>query len=109
MIEIQDLYKYYGEKRAIGPVNATIESGEVIGLLELNGAGKTTTLRILACDLIPSGGTVLVDGHDVVDDSNTVKSLIGYLPEEDEIKRHQAVQEPKIRAEAAGPQEGIPG
>lgn len=93
MIEIQDLYKYYGEKRAIGPVNATIESGEVIGLLGLNGAGKTTTLRILACDLIPSGGTVLVDGHDVVDDSNTVKSLIGYLPDRPPVYEDMRVSE----------------
>jgi ABC-2 type transport system ATP-binding protein len=81
VIEIRDLYKYYGEKRAIGPVDAVIESGEVVGLLGLNGAGKTTTLRILACDLVPSGGTVLVDGHDVVDNPDVVKAQIGYLPD----------------------------
>ena len=65
MIEIQELCKYYGQSRAIGPVSAKIEKGEVIGLLGLNGAGKTTTLRILACDLLPTSGTVKVQGVDV--------------------------------------------
>ena len=93
MIEIQDLYKYYGEKRAIGPVDATIENGEVVGLLGLNGAGKTTTLRILACDLVPSSGTVRVDGHDVVDEPDVVKAQIGYLPDRPPIYEDMRVSE----------------
>ena len=44
MIEIRDLFKYYGDRRAVGPLSATIEKGEIVGLLGLNGAGKTTTL-----------------------------------------------------------------
>ncbi|EYF05294.1 ABC transporter ATP-binding protein [Chondromyces apiculatus] len=81
MIEIRDLYKYYGDRRAVGPLSFTIEAGEIVGLLGLNGAGKTTTLRILACDLLPSSGTVLVDGLDVVDNPHEVRSRIGYLPD----------------------------
>ncbi len=81
MIEITDLYKYYGERRAIGPLSCTIEKGEVVGLLGLNGAGKTTTLRILACDLLPSAGTVTVDGIDVVERPHEVRGRIGYLPD----------------------------
>lgn len=81
MIEIRDLYKFYDERKAIGPLSFTIEAGEVVGLLGLNGAGKTTTLRILACDLLPSGGTVAVDGFDVVDDPHAVRARIGYLPD----------------------------
>ncbi|WP_050431853.1 ABC transporter ATP-binding protein [Chondromyces crocatus] len=81
MIEIRDLYKYYGDRRAVGPLSFTIEAGEIVGLLGLNGAGKTTTLRILACDLLPSSGTVLVDGLDVVDHPHEVRSRIGYLPD----------------------------
>lgn len=81
MIEIRDLYKYYGDRRAVGPLSFTIEAGEIVGLLGLNGAGKTTTLRILACDLLPSSGTVLVDGLDVVDHPHEVRGRIGYLPD----------------------------
>lgn len=81
MIEIRQLHKYYGTSRALGPIDATIEEGHVVGLLGLNGAGKTTTLRILACDLLPSGGTVLVDGVDVVAEPDRVREMIGYLPD----------------------------
>ena len=81
VIEISDLYKYYGERRAIGPLSCSIAAGEVVGLLGLNGAGKTTTLRILACDLLPSAGRVLVDGIDVVERPHDVRARIGYLPD----------------------------
>jgi ABC-2 type transport system ATP-binding protein len=81
VIEITDLYKYYGERRAVGPLSCSIADGELVGLLGLNGAGKTTTLRILACDLLPSSGTVRVDGIDVVDRPHDVRSRIGYLPD----------------------------
>src|SRR6185312_15921729 len=81
VIEITDLYKYYGERRAIGPLSCSIAGGEIVGLLGLNGAGKTTTLRILACDLLPSSGSVVVDGLDVVEQPHEVRARIGYLPD----------------------------
>ncbi len=81
MIEIQELYKYYGDQRAVGPLTTSIERGEIIGLLGLNGAGKTTTLRILACDLLPTSGRVAVAGLDVVEQPDQVKSKVGYLPD----------------------------
>ena len=43
MIEIRELYKYYGEQRALGPVSAEIGQGEIVGLLGVNGAGKSFT------------------------------------------------------------------
>jgi ABC-2 type transport system ATP-binding protein len=81
VIEIQDLYKYYGEQRAVGPVSASIQEGEIVGLLGLNGAGKTTTLRILACDLLPTSGSVRVGGLDVVERPHEVRGKVGYLPD----------------------------
>jgi ABC-2 type transport system ATP-binding protein len=81
VIEIQELYKYYGDQRAVGPPTTSIERGEIIGLLGLNGAGKTTTLRILACDLLPTSGSVKVAGVDVVERPDDVKAKVGYLPD----------------------------
>jgi ABC-2 type transport system ATP-binding protein len=81
VIEVQELYKYYGDRRAVGPLSTQIEKGEVIGLLGLNGAGKTTTLRVLACDLLPTSGTVKVGGFDVVEEPGEVRRRTGYLPD----------------------------
>lgn len=79
MIEIANLFKYYGKRRAVGPLSCRIEAGEVVGLLGLNGAGKTTTLRILACDLLPSTGSVTIGGVDVTGNPERVRAMIGYL------------------------------
>jgi ABC-2 type transport system ATP-binding protein len=92
VIEINELYKYYGERRAVGPLSFSIEAGEIVGLLGLNGAGKTTTLRILACDLLPSSGSVRVDGIDVVDHPHEVRSRIGYLPDTPPLYGEMTVQ-----------------
>lgn len=81
MIEINELYKFYGDRKAVGPLSCSIAEGEIVGLLGLNGAGKTTTLRILACDLLPTSGTVVIDGLDVVDSPHEVRARIGYLPD----------------------------
>ncbi|RMH39201.1 MAG: ABC transporter ATP-binding protein [Deltaproteobacteria bacterium] len=81
MIQVQNLAKFYGGKRALGPVSFDIEDGECVGFLGLNGAGKTTALRILACDLRPSSGSVRVGDIDAVRDPHEVRKLVGFLPE----------------------------
>jgi ABC-2 type transport system ATP-binding protein len=81
MIRAQNVSKYYGAKRALGPVSFEIEDGETVGFLGLNGAGKTTALRIFACDLRPSGGSIQVGETDAVADPHEVRKQIGFLPE----------------------------
>ena len=93
MIEIQDLYKYYGDRRVVGPLSVKIEKGQIVGLLGLNGAGKTTTLRILACDLLPTSGSVRVGNVDVVENPELVRSKIGYLPDSPPLYNEMRVSE----------------
>lgn len=81
MIRASNLSKFYGGKRALGPVSFEIADGETVGFLGLNGAGKTTALRILACDLRPSAGTIEVGGVDAVAEPHEVRKRIGFLPE----------------------------
>ena len=81
MIRASNLSKYYGGKRALGPVSFEIKDGETVGFLGLNGAGKTTALRILACDLRPSNGTIEVGGVDAIAEPHEVRKRIGFLPE----------------------------
>ncbi|MEW6088551.1 MAG: ABC transporter ATP-binding protein [bacterium] len=81
MIEVSNLTKCFGPTKAVDDISFKVEKGEIFGLLGPNGAGKTTTMRILACFLPATSGTVRIAGYDVFEDSMKVKSMIGYLPE----------------------------
>lgn len=82
MIQVDGLTKYYGARAAVRDLSFRISTGEVVGFLGLNGAGKTTTLKILAAVLLPSSGTVRIDGMDVARAPLNLKRRIGYLPEQ---------------------------
>ncbi|MCG5054020.1 MAG: ABC transporter ATP-binding protein [Myxococcales bacterium] len=81
MIEVRGLTKYYGDHAAIRNIAFDIEKGAVIGFLGLNGAGKTTTLKILSCILLPTAGTVVVDGVDALQHPHEIRKRIGFLPD----------------------------
>lgn len=86
-IEVTNLGKRYGSVTAVKDLSFTVYTGEIFGLLGPNGAGKSTTLRILITVLPPSSGTATVLGHDVTTSADTVRSLIGYVPQERAIDR----------------------
>ncbi len=86
-IDVSNLGKSYGSVTAIRGVSFTVRPGEIFGLLGPNGAGKSTTLRILITVLPPSSGTATVLGHNVTTEADTVRRLIGYVPQERAIDR----------------------
>ena len=81
MIRAERLSKQYGGRRALDGVSLEIDRGEAVGVLGLNGAGKTTLLRILATDLRPTAGSIVVDGVDAIRDPLPVRRRIGFLPQ----------------------------
>ena len=83
IISIQQLTKTYASGfQALKSVDLTINRGEIFALLGPNGAGKTTLIGIV-CGLVkPSGGTVTVDGYNVVRDFRAARALIGLVPQE---------------------------
>lgn len=81
MIEVNELTRYYGPKKAISNVSFNVKKGEILGLLGPNAAGKTTTMRILTCFMPPTSGTAKVGGYDIFDQSMDIKNITGYLPE----------------------------
>lgn len=81
MIEVEHLFKVYGEFAAVRDISFTAEPGQVTGFLGPNGAGKTTTMRILTGFMPPTSGTARVAGFDVFERSLEVRKRVGYLPE----------------------------
>ena len=81
MIEVENLTKFYGPRRAINNLTFQIAPGEVVGFLGPNGAGKSTTMNILSCILPASSGTAKIQGYDTFEHSIELRKIIGYLPE----------------------------
>ena len=76
-IQARGLVKHFGEVKALNGIDLDVEQGQVVGLLGPNGSGKTTTVRILSTLLRPDAGTATVGGHDVVNEPDAVRQLIG--------------------------------
>jgi ABC-2 type transport system ATP-binding protein len=82
VIQVQGLVKHYGrpgEANAVDGIDMEIAEGELFGLLGPNGAGKATTVGVATTRVVPTAGTVLVDGVDVRHDPATVKRSIGVV------------------------------
>ena len=82
MIKVEHLTKKYGEVLALDDLSFEIEEGQVYGFLGPNGAGKSTTMNIMTGCLSATAGSVTIGGHDVFEEPDAAKRLIGYLPEQ---------------------------
>ena len=79
MIKILGVSKKFKDKLALDNVSFDVNDGEIVGLLGENGAGKSTLLRIVSTMLIPSGGSVEVNGFDILKNPDKVRKHIGIL------------------------------
>lgn len=77
----EDLTKCFEDVTAVDRLNLRVEMGEVFGFLGPNGSGKTTAVRILCGIMDPTSGSALTAGYDVVEEPDSVKAVIGYMPQ----------------------------
>ncbi len=82
VIQTQELTKRYGDFVAVDRLNLVVEPGEVFGLLGPNGSGKTTTILMILGLTEPTSGTVRVMGLDPARQPLSVKSRVGYIPDQ---------------------------
>lgn len=80
-ISIKNVSKFYGKQAALQSVSLKVKKGEVVGFLGPNGAGKSTLMKIITCYLSANEGEIKVCGEDVEEDSLSIRSKVGYLPE----------------------------
>lgn len=81
MIEVSNLVKKYGDHTAVDHLSFQIEKGKIYGFLGPNGAGKSTTMNMITGYIASTEGKVMIDGHDILEEPETAKKCIGYLPE----------------------------
>ena len=85
MIRVENYDKSYRDTFAVQNLSFEVAAGSVLGVVGPNGAGKTTTMRAIAGIIPPSGGRLLVAGHDVVLDPIAAKSQLAFVPDEPQL------------------------
>lgn len=93
MIRVENISKtYHGKVQALKKVNLEIPTG-LYGLIGRNGAGKTTLMRILATVIRPDGGSVYYDKENIIDNLETYRGILGYLPQNSRLMPHLNIVE----------------
>ena len=93
VVEAEGLTKVYGERAAVDGIDFAVTRGEAFGLLGPNGAGKSTTMRMVACRAPLNAGSLRVEGFDVRRDARRIRSLIGVVPQENNLDPDLSVRQ----------------
>lgn len=93
MIKINNLTKKYKDKLAVDNLNLEIKTGELFSLLGTNGAGKTTTIKMISTLILPTSGTININGLDIIKDREKIKRIINISPQETAIAPNLTVLE----------------
>ena len=80
-IAVENIVKRYGDFEAVKGVSFSVSEGEIFGLLGPNGAGKSTLIRMMTTLIPVTAGKAIVAGHNVVDDPDDVRRVIGVIPQ----------------------------
>ena len=90
-IVVENFTKKYGAQKAVDNISFTVKTGEILGFLGPNGAGKTTTMKAITSYLSLTEGDIHVGNFSVLDEPQTIKKHIGYLPEGNPLYEDMAV------------------
>ncbi len=84
-VEAKHLIKNFGDFRAVDGINFHVKRGETFAILGENGAGKSTTMRMIACRSPMTTGELFVEGFDVKKDERDIRSILGIVPQENNL------------------------
>lgn len=107
LVELQGLSVQFGNREILHSVTASLK-GRAIGLLGPNGAGKSTLINTLLGFYRTSAGSAQVFGYDIATETRKIRSLVGYMPENDAfISKMSAVSLVQMMGELSGLPTGI--
>jgi len=81
ILRVDNVSRSFGKLEAVSEVSFSVQAGSIFGFVGSDGAGKTTLLRMIAAMILPSTGSIQIDGLDVVQERARVKEVIGYMPQ----------------------------
>jgi len=93
VIQAVRIVKEFGELKAVNGIDFAVRRGETFGILGENGAGKSTTIRMIACRSPLTSGELFVDGSDVRRDERRIRSILGVVPQENNLDPDLNVRE----------------
>lgn len=93
MIEINGITKNYSKLVALDDVSFKINDNECFALLGLNGAGKTTLINILSTQILPTLGTAVINGFDLINDRDEIRKIINISPQESAVAKNLTARE----------------
>ena len=82
LLEMKGISKEFPGVKALDNVNLTVRAGTVHALMGENGAGKSTLMKLLVAALLPTSGSILVDGQPLLKTERQLKAQLGYLPQD---------------------------
>lgn len=85
VVEARGLTKIYAKRTAVDAIDFVVGRGETFGVLGPNGAGKSTTMRMIACRTPLTSGELFVEGLDVRSQGRAIRSLIGVVPQDNNL------------------------
>ncbi len=80
-VQVTNLRRHFGPTRAVDGISFSFASGQIFGFIGPNGAGKTTTMRVLATLDEPTAGGATIDGVSIIENPETARRLVGYMPD----------------------------
>ncbi len=82
MLKVENLYKNYGNIRAVDGISFEVKRGEVFGLLGPNGAGKSTTISIISTLIPPTKGEIIFEGESILKNPKNIRQKLGVVPQD---------------------------
>ena len=95
VLRAEHLIKVYGKRTVVNDVSFDVKQGEIVGLLGPNGAGKTTSFYMTTGLVVPNGGRIFIDEHEITSDPvyKRARVGIGYLAQEASVFRKMSVED----------------
>ncbi|EHD1628395.1 ABC transporter ATP-binding protein [Listeria monocytogenes] len=81
LVEVEHLTGGYTKRPVLKDISFAIEEKQIVGLIGLNGAGKSTTIKHITGLMHPKQGTIKINGHQLVEDTETYRKQFSYIPE----------------------------